>query len=118
MARADTTGSRNGGRLRATEPLDETDVEGDEDLAMPSPFGEGLEVTAPDEPSADAPTTESLEEELEDGTPGPEQALHDTDAAVEVLDDERDVGEADLAGEVGEELEWRMGEAGPEPGAA
>ena len=40
--------------------------------------------------------------------------LHTEDAVTEVLDDERDVTDADLAGETGEELEWRLAESSGE----
>jgi hypothetical protein len=81
----------------AREGLDETDVE---------PFPPS-EAASPSDVAA--PTTEDLEEQLEDGTPGPEeQALHPEDAATEVLDDERDAEDGDLRGETGEELQWRM----------
>lgn len=103
------------GQARAREPLDETDVEraiADEDAVPPTDVLEGL---APAEPGmaapADAPTTEELEEELENRTPAAEeQMLHTDDATTEALEDERDVSEDDVVGDAGDELEWRMDE--------
>ncbi len=102
-----------------TEPLDEVGVDratADEeaDVAL-SPYGEGSDVVEPgevssmNEPSTDEPTPESLEEELEDSTAGPEvEAMHVEDEVTEVLDDERDVVGSDVGGGAGDELEWRI----------
>lgn len=100
------------------EPLDESDVEemiAESDELPPSPYGE--ERLA--EPGAEGPTAESdsetpeeLEDEFEDGTSGQEEAaVHVEEAVSEVLDDERDVSDEDIAGADRDELEWRMDEA-------
>ncbi len=93
------------------EPLDETDVEQaivDEATSDEAPVPELFAPSEPVPTETDEPTTEGLERELEDGTPGPEeQALHPEDTATEILEDERDAVDDDLQ-ELGEELEWRM----------
>lgn len=92
--------------------LDETDVDraiADETAVGEEPVSEALRPSESALTEEDVPTTEDLEQELEDGTPGPEEeALHREDAVTEVLDDEQQAEKGDLEGEVGEELEWRM----------
>lgn len=102
-------------------PLDEVDIEEsisdeeptlDEEPVLAAPLeGEGARS------SDDFTDPEKFEEELEDGTPGPEeQILHLYEPVTEMLDDETELAEDALDEEQRADIEWRIGEAGADDG--